>query len=93
MNSTIQIPSKKLTPFEKAQDNASYYVAHSYLMVTVQDVVKTWQDNSGAWKMLDWKNDHHDRSTLKEIMKEQRMLGDALISAANKFEKFLGISA
>ena len=83
----------QLTPFEKAQDNADFFTSSCQILGTVQSIVQSWKENLDAPKILDWKNDKEDRETLKVVLQTQRELSDALVSAADKFEKILGISA
>ena len=93
MNFNQQLTESQLTPFEKAQDNADFFTASCLILGSVQNILAVWKQNLGAHKILDWRNDNEDRATLKEVMKDQRNLSDALVEAANKFEKILGISA
>jgi len=93
MNFNHTLEESQLTPFEKALDNADYFITHCYMLNGVQEVIKAWKANMGSWNELDWRNDVHDRETLAEVMKDQKAYGEALIDAANKFEDILGISA
>ena len=83
----------QLTLFEKARDNADYFIASCILISSIQNVVKTWNENLQSVDVLDWENDREERELLKSIMQTQRELSYSLIEAANKFEKILGISA
>ena len=93
MNFNQHLTESQLTPFEKAQDNADFFTSSCLILGTVQNIVATWKNNLGADKILDWQNDEEDHKTLKEVIKDQRSLSEALVEAANKFEKILGISA
>ena len=84
---------KKLTPFEKVRDNAEYFVASCMLMASIQDIVKTYNENLHAIDILDWEHDKEDLATLGGVIKTQRELGDALVDAANKLELVLNINA
>ena len=93
MNFNQHLTKDQLTPFEKAQDNADFFTSSCLILSTVQDIVATWKGNLGAHKILDWRNDKEDRETLKEVMKDQKAITEALVEAADKFEYILGISA
>tara|TARA_B100000214_G_scaffold147657_1_gene105598 strand:- start:322 stop:588 length:267 start_codon:yes stop_codon:yes gene_type:complete len=82
-----------LTPFEINQENIRYFVAHFQMLSTFQEAVNNWKDNLGAYDVLDWKNDPESREVLKNVLKESRALGDAMVNAANTLEKELGINA
>jgi hypothetical protein len=84
---------QQLTPFERAQDNACYFIASCDVLGNFQKLVSQWKDNLGAWEELDWKNDKDDRLVLANIMKDQRELGETMIDIANKLEFVLGINA
>lgn len=85
--------NKPLTPFERSLENIKYFVAHFQMMGTFQNAVKDWNDNLSAYRVLDWQNDPDSREVLRNVLRDQRDLGQAMVDAANTIEKELGINA